>query len=202
MFNKYFTIPLIRNIYVRIVFLYLDFEPNDFNNYLYNTIFLLATIFIRNYMFGTDIRAQNFAWGRKFALNFKLRSSFSPFLISYMNQIRKWNSRTSIFLIRSFNATCINQMLTFDWSTNPSIKKSKILTASASSHHINLSLFFLLIYQAPTDSLNERWLKWSFLPLEFPIKDIKVTVIHKYSLPKWQLFKIEIRNPSVLLNVP
>ena len=50
MFNKYFTIPLIRNIYVRIVFLYLDFEPNDFNNYLYNTIFLLATIFIRNYI--------------------------------------------------------------------------------------------------------------------------------------------------------
>ena len=37
MFNKYFAIPLIRNIYVRIVFLYLDFEPNDFNNYLYTT---------------------------------------------------------------------------------------------------------------------------------------------------------------------
>ena len=46
MFNKYFAIPLIRNIYVRIVFFYLDFEPFDLNNYLYNTIFFTYNIFL------------------------------------------------------------------------------------------------------------------------------------------------------------
>jgi len=50
MFNKYFTIPLIRNIYVQIVFFYLDFEPNDLNNYLYNTISFTYNNFLwKNY---------------------------------------------------------------------------------------------------------------------------------------------------------
>ena len=98
MFNKYFAIPLIRNIYVRIVFFYLDFEPYDLNNYLYNTIFFTYNIFF-NFTFYI-IKLSLSEWER-----------CSP-IVRLTREVKKLEMRRSIFSASYFGVRVRTFMLT------------------------------------------------------------------------------------------
>ena len=63
-------------------------------------------------------------------------------------------------------------------------KNFQIVTASGSSHHINLSLFLCLFLKLWNFAKIEPGLKWNFLPVELQMKGPKNDRYRKLPLPK------------------
>ena len=83
-------------------------------------------------------------------------------------------------------------------------KNFQIVTASGSSHHINLSLFLCLFLKLWNFAKIEPGLKWNFLPVELQTKGPKMTVTESYRYRKItvilsQMGKNRWRSQSILV---